>query len=467
MALQPIGVLDLSIVTGLLIKTVEDYWDTAPLWQTLTPASKFTVAVSALTPEEARTRTGKDDGCQVTISLIHIEPDRYNRNFVYPPPQQPPVSNPPPPRAQMIPALPLALDLLYFVTAWFGDRAIQEQQAMSIVLNCFHQNPILRTNVVLPGSPPETIPEEFTLTMEIEGIDSISRFWQAITAPFRLSLMYKVSVVFLTPPAPPVNAKQVSRFSLAVETASFPLAPNGQVFGTSSNTSFIAPDSTSGSPPGSPSTVDVDYSPATVVPGQRFFLHGAGLNQGTDYSGPPPNPGTSYRVNLRQPPDYKVPQDVSTWKTPDTGSPQNAIQTSHRVVLDLPATVGALPGGAPPPGVYLLEVAGTDPGASNSTPFSVAARVNAPAPPAVPVITPAAGMYTVNGMGFVAGSTEVLLDSLALTVVPAGPLSAGQFTVANVSKLTFKPPTNLPGGLYSVRIRVNQVESPPAVWIKV
>jgi hypothetical protein len=46
-------------------------------------------------------------------------------------------------------------------------------------------------------------------------------------------------------------------------------------------------------------------------------------------------------------------------------------------------------------------------------------------------------------------------------------LSAGQFTVANVSKLTFKPPTNLPGGLYSVRIRVNQVESPPAVWIKV
>jgi hypothetical protein len=462
MALQPIGVLDLSIVTGLLIKTIDDYWDTSPLWQTVSPGSKFTVNVSALTPEEARTKTSKDDGCQVTVSLIHIEPDRYNRNFVFPPPQQPPVSNPPPPRAQMIPALPLALDLFYFVTAWFGDKAIQEQQAMSIVLNCFHQNPILRTNVVLPGSPPETVHEEFTLTMEIESIDSISRFWQAVTVPFRLSLMYKVSVVFLTPPAPPAHAKQVSRYSLAVEPASFPFAPDGQVFGTSSSSSFIAPDSTVGNL----RTVDVDYSPATVTPGQRFFLLGAGLNQGTDYSGPAPNPGTSYLVNLRLPPDYKVPKDVSAWKTPDTGSPQNAIQTSHRVVLDLPATVGPLPGNAPPPGVYLLEVAGAG-SPSNSTPFSVAARVDAPAPPALPILTPAAGVFTVNGMGFVAGNTEVLLDSLGLTAVPAGPLSAGQFTVASASNLTFKIPASLPAGLYSVRVRVNQVESPPAVWIKV
>jgi Pvc16 N-terminal domain len=461
MALQPIGVLDLSIVTGLLIKTIEDYWDTSPLWQTLSPASKFTVAVSALTPEEVRTRTGENDGCQLTVSLIHIEPDRFNRNFVYPPPQLPPVSNPPPPRAQMIPALPLALDLFYFVTAWFGDRAIQEQQAMSIVLNCFHQNPILRTDVLLPGSPSETVHEEFTLTMEIESVDSISRFWQAVTAPFRLSLMYKVSVVFLTPPAPPPHAKQVSRMNLAVETASFPLAPDGQVFGTSSSTSFIAPDSTVGSP----RSVDVHYSPATVTPGQRFFLNGAGLNQGTDYSGPLPNPGTSYLVNLRLPPDYKVPQDVSAWKTLDTGSPQNAIQTNHRVVLDLPASVGPVPGGSPPPGVYLLEVAGSA-SPSNSTPISIAARVDPPAPPALPILTAVGGTYTVNGMGFVSGSTEVLLDSLALTAVPAGPLSAGQFTVASTSTLTFNVPANFPTGLYSVRIRVNQVESPPAVWIK-
>jgi hypothetical protein len=115
--------------------------------------------------------------------------------------------------------------------------------------------------------------------------------------------------------------------------------------------------------------------------------------------------------------------------------------------------------------VYLLEVAGAS-SPSNSTPFSIAARVDPPAPPALPILTAVGGTYTVNGMGFVPGSTEVLLDSLALTPVPAGPLSAGQFTVASASKLTFNVPANLPAGLYSVRIRVNQVESPPAVWIK-
>jgi hypothetical protein len=70
-------------------------------------------------------------------------------------------------------------------------------------------------------------------------------------------------------------------------------------------------------------------------------------------------------------------------------------------------------------------------------------------------------------MGFIAGSTEVLLDSLALTPVPAGPLSTGEFTVASDSKLTFQAPVGLQPALYSVRVRVNQVESPPSVWIKV
>jgi hypothetical protein len=461
MSLEPIGVLDLSIVTQLLIDTIITYWDTAPLWATLSPASKFTVDVSPVTPEEARTRNTQTDGCQLTVSLIHIEPDRYNRNFVYPPAAQPPVSNPSPPRAQAIPALPLALDLLYFVTAWFGDQAMQEQQAMSIVLNCFHQNPIVRKNVVLQTSPPETVAEEFTVTMEIESVDSISRFWQAITAPFRLSLMYKVSVVFLTPPAPPPPAKQVARYSLAVEPTSLPFVPNGQVFGTTSGTSYIAPDSK----PGKLRTVNVNYSPATVTPGQRFFLNGGGLNQGTGYAGPPPNPGTSYVVDLRVPPKYDVAQDVSTWKVPNTGPPQNAIQTSDRIVLDLPTVMGALPGGAPPPGIYLLSVSGIG-GESNTTPFSVAARVNAPAPPTLPILQPVADIYTITGMGFIAGSTELLLDSLALTAVGAGPLNAGEFNVVNASTIKFKRRADIVPGIYSIRVRVNQVESPPALWIQ-
>jgi hypothetical protein len=338
---------------------------------------------------------------------------------------------------------------------------------MSVILKCFHENPIIRTKVTFSGSPSESIQEEFTLTMEIESADSISRFWQAITAPFRLSLMYRVAVVFLTPPAPPTPAKQVVNYSLAVAPATFPFAQNGQVFGTSSTSVFTPPIVAPGDPP----TVTVDYSPATVVPGQRFFVNGSGLNQGTDYSGPSPNPGTSYRVYLLLPPDYKTEVEVTTqWKTPDT-SPSGGIQTAARLVLDLPGTVGGSPFDAPEAGVYAIR-AGSDapPDAitnrTDSTSFRVAARVDVPGSPPQPVLTESGGTYTVTGLGFVPGGTQVLLETVPLTYV-TDPPAAGEFTVADAGTLTFQPPAGLKGGMYAVRVLVNEVESPPAVWISV
>jgi hypothetical protein len=470
MTLAPMGVLDLSQVTGLLVTTIANYWDTSPLWQTLLAGSKFTPTISGMTPDEARQQNA-GGGCQVTVSLIHIEPNKFNRNFVYSP-TPPPGPNPPPARAQAIPALPLALDLFYFVTAWSNATpplcAVQEQQAISIVLNCFHQNPILRTNVSFPGSPSQSTPEEFTLTMEIESVDSISRFWQATTEAFRLSVMYRVAVVFLTPPAPPSLAKQVSRFTVAVDpTTPAPFAQNGWLFGTSSSNAFIDPKGA----PGNPQNVNVDYSPATVTPGQKFFLYGANLNQGTDYSGPAPNPGTSYRVYLCLPPDYQAQQEVTSWKVPDSGSPSAAIQTSARIVLEVPGAEGSPPAGAPQPGVYALVV-GSDAGPdaityrTNSTPFSIAARVDAPGSPALPILPDVAGTYTVMGMGFIAGNTELLLETVPLTYVAGSP-GAGEFTVADIGTITFQAPSGLPSGMYGVRIRVNYVESPPALWIQV
>ena len=455
MSVNPFGVLDISIVTELLVGTIKNYWPGAPLWSTLPAAAFFTPNMSGLTPEAARLL----DGSQLTISLLHIEPNKSQRNFVYPLTSTSPGSSP---RAQPIPALPLGLDLYYFVSAYSAGSYQQEQQAMSIVLNCFHQNPILRTNVMFPGSPAVQTQEEFTLTMEIESVDTMSRLWQAVTSAFRLSVMYKVSVVFLTPPAPPSLAKPVARYGLAVEPTSFPFASGGQVFGTTSTTVFTTPSSP-------PQSVAINYSPATVVPGQRFFINGAALNQGTDYTGPPPNPGTSYRVYLLQPPDYDPLQEIEVtapWKTKDV-DPANPIQTSSRLVLDLPNSVGALPTNTPPPGIYLLSVgsnlsADAETNRTNATPFSVAARVDA----ANPLLPEASGEYTVNGLGFVAGNTEVLLDSIPLAYVAASPAS-GEFSITSNTVVTFKAPTNLGNGLYTVRIRVNGVESPPGLWIKV
>jgi hypothetical protein len=104
---------------------------------------------------------------------------------------------------------------------------------------------------------------------------------------------------------------------------------------------------------------------------------------------------------------------------------------------------------------------------TNATPFSVAARVDVPGSPPNPILPPlVAGPYTIGGMGFVAGATQVLLETVPLTSVPVGPPLAGQFTVESATRITFMRPTNLPSGRYGVRVRVNAVESPPALWIQ-
>ncbi len=462
MALNPLGVLDLSVVTDLLIQIINNAWTDSPLWDTLGPDAFFTPTVSGLTPEAVR----QAGGCQITVSLIHIEPNKSQRNFVYPP-SAAASTNPVPPRAQMIPALPLGLDLFYFVTAFSDNNSVQEQQAISIILKTFHENPIIHTNVVFSGSPSESTQEEFILTMEIESVDSISRFWQAVTAPFRLSLMYRVAVVFLTPPAAPAPSKQVISYSLAVAPATSPFARNGELFGTSSAAVFTPPVVDSGDS----STVTIDYSPATVTPGQRFYLNGSGLNQGADYSGTSPNPGTSYRVYLLLPPDYKTEVEVTAqWKALDS-SPPEPIQTSARLVLDLPYTAGPLPANAPPAGVYSIRAGSDAPvdaitNRTNSVVFNMAARVDVPASPQDSILVATDGIYTVTGQGFVRGSTEVLLETVPLTYVTTSP-GAGQFTVGDAGTLMFRPPPNLPQGLCGVRVRVNEIESPPAVWINV
>ena len=47
------------------------------------------------------------------------------------------------------------------------------------------------------------------------------------------------------------------------------------------------------------------------------------------------------------------------------------------------------------------------------------------------------------------------------------PLAAGQFVVASNTSIQFMTPALLKPGLYTVRIRVNGIESPPALWIQV
>ena len=62
---------------------------------------------------------------------------------------------------------------------------------MSIALKCFHEHPIVSATFPIDRRA------EFTLTIEPQTIDEISRLWQAINAPIRLSAVYRVGVIFL------------------------------------------------------------------------------------------------------------------------------------------------------------------------------------------------------------------------------------------------------------------------------
>jgi hypothetical protein len=129
--------------------------------------------------------------------------------------------------------------------------------------------------------------------------------------------------------------------------------------------------------------------------------------------------------------------------------------------LQLPLSVGAPPANAPAPGVYQLSAGSDAPTKyrTNTIPFSVAAWIDTSSVPQPnpPILAVVAGTYTLNGAGFVAGATEVLLDTI--------PVSG--LTVVSGAQVTFTAPGGLASGNYTVRVRVNNVESPPAWWVKI
>jgi hypothetical protein len=413
-----IGVLDLSIITDRLIKLLLDAIDASPLW-TVNGGTivKFTITPSGSMPEAVRA----DGGCQLSVYLYHVSQDKHQRNS--------PVTGP-----SLVKQRPLSLELYYLLTVFANKDYVQEQQAMSIALRCFHDNPFVRAAGVT---------EEFSLTMEVEPADKLSFLWQAVSAPFRLTAVYKVTVAFLEPlVATPPPAPKPTTFTLAADPAMLPFAERGQVLGTFRRVTYIAPDST----PANLRTLSFDLSPAVVAPGQQVTLYGAGLNQ-----------ATSTRVFLALPDGTE--QEVTAWRAADA-----TLHTPSRIVLSLPATVGALPANSSPPGIYQLRV-GDATQRSNATPFSIAAAIMGVTNP--PLLTPVAGLFTFNAVGLVGGQTQVLLDTVALAPA-AGPPGTGEFEVnPGAGTIRFRASGILKPGRYPVRVRVSQVESAPSWWIDV
>src|SRR5712691_8953912 len=261
MAVGTIGVLDLSIVTDALKDLLTACIRDSPLFQTNGgTVADYTITPSGDPPDVVKT----EDGTWLSLYLFHVVEDRFQKNAL--------TSNPNGgyPRSQAIPLQPLSLDLYYLLTAYDKAGYVREQQAMTIAMRCFHENPIVITTVPFGAAHPE----QFSLGLEIQSVEEISRLWQAIASPLRLSAMYRVGVIFISPEAPPPAGPTVSELRLLEAAMPVPFATaGGQLLGTRSRVTFRPSDSTIATP----KTESFDLAPAVVAPGGALVLFGDGI----------------------------------------------------------------------------------------------------------------------------------------------------------------------------------------------
>jgi hypothetical protein len=407
-----LSTVDLSNVTNRLIDLLDGAIAASPLWVTNGgTVTKFTITVSGAMPEQVRTL----GDCQLTVYPFHVAVDPFWRNT-------PLMTGT---AAQLNPSQALGLSLYYLVSAYAKNAPDQEQQAMSIALQALHE----RATYVDAGTG-----FTFTITPETENADEANRRWQAFSTPFRLSTVYRVGVVFLTPKTTPAaRAAPPSHLGLAVGPANLPFARGGALVATGSrvNVHLAAPS------PGD--IVTYDISPAVIAPGSSFALFGTDLDQPTAQS--------LFLVDATG-----TEFDVSAWKGPAAGN------TAARLILTLPTAIG-VPPNAPEPGVYLLRAGDGTGHRSNAVTMLVTAATNAPPTPWIS----AGGVFSFTGEGFTAGVLEVLLDTVALVAIAPGGVPAAREFAPNAAgtSISFRPPAALAPGVYAVRLRVKGIEGPP------
>ena len=73
--------------------------------------------------------------------------------------------------------------------------------------------------------------------------------------------------------------------------------------------------------------------------------------------------------------------------------------------------------------------------------------------------------FTVTGAGFVPGATEVLVGTTALTETTATPGPGEVSVTPSGTSFSFSPPAGQAGTVLPVRVRVNGIESDPALWV--
>jgi hypothetical protein len=418
---------DISEITDALVAQLTQAVQNSPLWTSEGGTiPNFSVNVTGNSPDTMR--NGQEGECQLNLYLLHVAQNPYLRNT--------PILGT---GAMAKTQQPLSLDLTYLLTAYCQQNADREQQAMSIALRWFHENPIYST----------AAGEYLTVGLGPDTLREMSALWQSFTVAYRLSTIYRVAVALITPSqGPSTPFPPPKRMGLVAAPAPAPFSVSPQVFQTARQATFTVP-------PGDtdPTLVTITTAPLSITGGQPVLVGGQGLK-----ATPPLDVFLS------------TIDGATTWTV--TGWISGAALASDLVLLP-PSAYAIAPAPAPPastpaPGVYLLSV-GTGTNRSQAVPVTIVPRFdNLLSPPILPEV---AGVYTVNGAGFTPGATQLWLGGVAMTATsPPGtpPAAAGQFSVSNDgTTIAFMRPAGLPSGLAALRVRVDGVDAPPTWQVNV
>ncbi|UWZ81751.1 DUF4255 domain-containing protein [Occallatibacter riparius] len=427
------SVQDLAQVTHLLISQLTAAIKASPRYV----QNHFPFEVSGLMPAVSRT-----DGTNVlSLYLLHVGRDPYWRNT--------PVQGQ---RAQLNTSQPLSLNLSYLLTSYSEKNWHMEQYLMSVALAYFHANPIYKSATA-----------EFSVTVEADSIEEMSRLWQAITVPIRLSAMFRVAIVFLAPDLPPVEDMRTPvEVSLSVSPDLNFISPTPEpephLFELSRQVAYrVAPIAAHPS-----QVVSLAGQPGAAA-GESVRLLGSGLDQA--------DAGTVYLSPSGGGAEWPLPASWRVFGAAASGTAGNA----DEVVVQLPTTYGATPASGttltntPPPGAYQITVGHTGAGfRSNPLPISIAPQVLGIGPGETELKPDPSHVYSFSASGLVAGHTSVLIDQTALTI--GGAVAPGVATVnAGTGAIAFElPAAGLTSGSYMpVRVIVNNIEAPPGWWVKV
>ena len=348
--------LDVSLVTDALRQLLLDALATTPLYGGNGPG--FNVAVTGEHPQAPA--TGAD--CDLNLYLFHLTEDKHLRNQFWS--QGHITGQPPGPPRQPVAFEPLCLDLYFLLSAQSPGSYVQEQQVMSVAVRAMHEH----ATVMLPTpTPTGQARSELTISLEKPTWDELSRLWQSLNAPLRMTAQYRVSVVLMTPETGAADQPVPTTWSLTAAPGDL----NGdrahpQLIGTSRRVAFQAPHG-----PRQYDQTPATFAPVTVAAGgQEVVVRGRAIAD-TD---------TVFLVT-HHPDGTETEQDVTAWKValthPFTAPPSGGVP----VRLRAPAT----PGACPPPGRYTVRVGRpAEPGfRSNDVPVAIAPWIDPSGGPAI------------------------------------------------------------------------------------